>query len=175
MSPFVHPQAAGTLGLSARHLAGTGTPQAAVPPAEPPAHRHESTEARLGARLALSLTQGSEALSPDITERLRFARESAVAHAGQQRRRAGVGAHRPTGQGTLKSALVRWASLWQGAAVLMPLVVLVLGLLMIARQIEQEEVHTLAEFDTVLLTDGLPPEAYSDPGFAEYLRSAPLP
>jgi Protein of unknown function (DUF3619) len=32
-----------------------------------------------------------------------------------------------------------------------------------------------AEIDAQLLSDSLPPTAYSDPGFAEYLRSTPQP
>jgi len=38
---------------------------------------------------------------------------------------------------------------------------------------EVEQVHAAAEVDSQLLADALPPSAYTDPGFAEYLRSTP--
>ena len=47
---------------------------------------------------------------------------------------------------------------------------MVLGLLLIQRQAEIEQVRAAAEVDAQLLADDLPPDAYSDPGFAEFLR-----
>ena len=35
----------------------------------------------------------------------------------------------------------------------------------------RRQVVAAAEIDAALLTDDLPPDAYSDPGFAEFLRS----
>jgi hypothetical protein len=52
---------------------------------------------------------------------------------------------------------------------------LVGGLLMIGHWSAREQVVAAADFDTQLLADDLPPSAYSDPGFAEYLRSATPP
>ena len=58
---------------------------------------------------------------------------------------------------------------------MLPLLVLVSGLLMIERWAQQEQVLAAAEIDTQLLSDDLPPAAYSDPGFGEFLRAAPPP
>jgi hypothetical protein len=41
--------------------------------------------------------------------------------------------------------------------------------------VTREQVVAAAEIDTQLLSDQLPPAAYSDPGFAEFLRSSPPP
>jgi hypothetical protein len=64
---------------------------------------------------------------------------------------------------------------WQRAASVLPLVVLVVGLMLIQQWTVREQVLAAAEIDTQLLGDDLPPAAYSDPGFAEFLRSDPTP
>jgi hypothetical protein len=138
-------------------------------------HHRDAVEARLGARLALTLSETNATLSPDAVERLRFAREAALARAAQQQR-AASGVRLPS-SGWLPRwrALRHWGPAWQGVAAAAPLLVLVLGLVLIDHQLEQEELHSLAVIDTLLLSDGLPPAAYSDPGFAEFLRNAPPP
>ena len=62
---------------------------------------------------------------------------------------------------------------WQRAAALLPIAVLVGGLTAIDALVGRDHVVTAAEIDTQLLADNLPPQAYSDPGFAEFLRKAP--
>ena len=134
-------------------------------------------EARVAARLAGLLTTQAQALPHDVNERLRFAREQALSRARQARlQTAGGTAVVATGGGTAAltgfSRLFGW---WPQAASVLPLLVLVSGLLMIDRWVTREQVLAAAEIDAQLLSDTLPPTAYSDPGFAEYLRSAPLP
>jgi hypothetical protein len=55
-----------------------------------------------------------------------------------------------------------------------PLLVLVAGLMLISQWTVREQVLAAADVDTVLLSDDLPPDAYADPGFTEFLKS-PLP
>ena len=55
------------------------------------------------------------------------------------------------------------------------MLLLVGGLLSINHWVVREQVLTAADIDAQLLSDNLPPVAYSDPGFAEYLRSSPPP
>ena len=52
----------------------------------------------------------------------------------------------------------------------MPLLLLVIGLLLIEHGQWYEQVLAAAEIDTALLSDNLPPAAYGDPGFSEYLN-----
>ena len=134
-------------------------------------------EARVAARLAGLLTTQAQALPPDVNERLRFAREQALSRARQSRlQTAGGAAVVATGGGTAAlTGFSRLSGWWPQAASVLPLLVLVSGLLMIDRWVTREQVLAAAEIDAQLLSDTLPPTAYSDPGFAEYLRSAPLP
>jgi hypothetical protein len=130
-------------------------------------------EVRLAARLAGGLTARSQQLPADVTERLRFARERALERSREVRAAApaavGIVSVGHRGAATL-GRFVPW---WLRAASVLPLVVLVAGLVVIDRWSVREQVLTAAEIDVLLLSDDLPPSAYSDPGFAEYLRTAP--
>jgi hypothetical protein len=52
--------------------------------------------------------------------------------------------------------------------------VLTAGLVLIERLNNHEQIYAAAEIDAVLLADELPPSAYSDPGFGEFLK-LPVP
>ena len=56
----------------------------------------------------------------------------------------------------------------------LPLALLIAGLVLIQQFTAQEQVMAAAEIDAVLLSDDLPPAAWTDPGFREYLK-APRP
>ena len=149
----------------------------------------QAIEARLGARLVSGLAQRAEHLPHDIGERLRVAREQALARAVEVRRTARppqaaaesvvVGITRggaallggpAASQASMTSDTAPW---WQRAAAVLPLLVLLCGLLLVQRQTEMEQVRAAAEVDAMLLADDLPPDAYTDPGFAEFLREPP--
>ena len=131
-------------------------------------------EARLASRLAGALSVRTQALPHDVTERLRVAREQAVARARQLRLQAAP-APVVLANGGGAAVFGRSAPWWQRAASVLPLVVLISGLLMMERWAVQEQVQAAAEIDAQLLSDNLPPAAYSDPGFGEFLRTAPVP
>lgn len=59
---------------------------------------------------------------------------------------------------------------WRIAS-LLPVIALVAGLWGIHRYYKQEQVQAATDVDMALLTDDLPPSAYSDPGFAEFLKT----
>jgi Protein of unknown function (DUF3619) len=126
-------------------------------------------ESRVGLRVASLLNE--QALAPDhaITERLRFAREQALQRAASARSAATplvVGSARGVG---LLSAPTGW--FWRMASFL-PLMVLVVGLVAIDEWSERAEIEAAADVDTALLGDDLPPDAYSDPGFLEFLKTS---
>jgi hypothetical protein len=135
----------------------------------------QALEARLAARLSAGLAERAEQLPHDISERLRVARDQAVARAAEVRRKAPQTRTAPeasvigvTAQGmALMGGSPSW---WQRAASVLPLMLLVCGLILIQQQAELEQVHAAAEVDALLLADDLPPDAYTDPGFAEFLR-----
>jgi hypothetical protein len=137
----------------------------------------QTLETRLAARLASALAESAGALPHDLSERLRVAREGALARARSVRRRAaaGAGGHGVVGVSRGAAVLGGQVPWWQRAASVLPLVLLICGLVMVDRFATQEQVHAAAEIDALLLADDLPPAAYSDPGFAEFLRSPPPP
>jgi hypothetical protein len=134
----------------------------------PTFHDTEALQARLALRLAGGLSEQAASLPQDIGERLRVAREQAVARARHTRLAVPALALAGPARG-LPEGPVPW---WQRMAAVMPLLVLVVGLLAINQWTEREQVLAAAAIDTVLLADDLPPAAYTDPGFAEFLKTA---
>ena len=55
---------------------------------------------------------------------------------------------------------------------IVPMVALVGGLYLIGHFHAREQIAAAAEVDAALLADDLPPAAYSDPGFVEFLKTA---
>lgn len=128
----------------------------------------------LGHNVARRLSEGLDDLPHDITERLRAARVRAVARRQvvpvRATRMAGSLVH-SGGAAALQSGdgddHLNWA---QRLASLFPLLALVIGLVTIAVVQEDARVRELAEVDTELLTDVLPPSAYADPGFEQFIQ-----
>jgi hypothetical protein len=146
-----------------------------------------TTEDRAGLMLAAHLDQGLQDLGPDIAERLRFARERALARARLSRRlaaamapawSAGAGLALAGAGGRLSGTLGGLSpaapgttgSWWTKLVSALPLLILALGFLAIQDTLAERQVRAAAEVDAALLTDDLPPQAYADPGFAEFLR-----
>lgn len=148
-------------------------------------------------RLSARLDESSKALPHDITERLRVAREQAVRAAIPARQSVAVtapqmapafglagatnsGQTSPTGWGAnlplrgrdsshgrrLDDGPLPWG--WRLASAL-PALALLLGLWGIQDWYRSEQVQAASDVDFALLTDDLPPAAYADPGFEEYL------
>jgi hypothetical protein len=134
----------------------------------------EAFEARLALRMTARLTERTAALPQDVTERLRFAREQALQRA-QAARAATTAKASPTvdsGNGTLALGGSDGGSgWWMRLAAWIPLVVLAVGLVLIQRMHIQSQIAAAAEIDASILADDLPPAAYSDPGFVEFLKT----
>lgn len=132
----------------------------------------DALQARFALRVASRLSEKSNSLPHDISERLRVAREQAVARARQARlaQPAGAAAQHIAGRARGSLALGQSPSGWQRLASVLPLMLLVLGLVLIQHVHEQAEIRAAAEVDAALLADDLPPEAYGDPGFVAYLN-----
>ncbi|MBT9528316.1 MAG: DUF3619 family protein [Rhizobacter sp.] len=133
----------------------------------------EALEARLALRMTAHLTEATADLAPDVTERLRFAREQALQRARAARTATaaepvvvvGAGSSASLGRGEGGSG---W---WVQLAALIPLVALVGGLMLIQQMHTDNQIAAAAEIDASLLADDLPPSAYSDPGFVEFLKA----
>ena len=138
------------------------------------ARRAQALSDRFGRALAARLTQGLADTSHEVGERLRVARLQAV----EQRRLA-----------QRARVLMRTSSVMRANAVAtfggdeegghrlrwivaLPVVALAAGLLLINVVQSDSRDTELAEVDTALLTDDLPPAAYADPGFMQFLKAA---
>ncbi len=147
-------------------------------PGTPPAER---LEARLGLRLAAALSAAQPALPADVGERLRFARQQALEKARDKARQKQVQTQAQTATSVAPVGLGATAALRAGGSPrqrlglsllsLLPLALLAAGLLGIVQWNQFEQARVAAEIDARLLSDPLPPEAYTDPGFAEFLRN----
>jgi Protein of unknown function (DUF3619) len=129
----------------------------------------DALQTRFALRVASRLGEQSEKLPHDLSERLRVAREQAVARARQVRlAQPATAPALQVSQGSI--ALGQSPSGWLRLASVLPLMLLVLGLVLIQHLHNQAEIHAAAEVDAALLADDLPPEAYGDPGFVVFLK-----
>jgi hypothetical protein len=141
------------------------------------ATEEHNIEARLAATFAAALRVRADQVTPDVATRLRFAREQALQRAADSRPRQAIVAV-PAGSGNAVLAGARGAALggfvplWQRLVAVVPLFALVAGLVFIDHWSVREQVVAAADIDTELLSDDLPPSAYTDPGFAEFLKSS---
>lgn len=119
-------------------------------------------------RLTARLSSGLDGLPHDITERLRASRVQALAHRKALRVQpvlplalAGMGA----GQDS------EHIGFWGRLASSLPVIVLAAGLVAINVIQAERRALEIAEVDAAILTDDLPPSAYLDPGFAQFLKT----
>lgn len=124
---------------------------------------------RFGLQVAARLSDAADELPYDISERLRAARTRALS----QRRSAAQTASSVTRSGaaaalTFGTEHLNW---WDRVAAAAPLLALVLGLVAINVIQNDKRANEIAEIDAALLTDDLPPAAYADPGFTQFLKS----
>lgn len=125
----------------------------------------------LGRKIATRLSAGNAELDHDILERLRVARQQAIA-----RRKVAdlvvAGGVAASGGGTAALHFNdRAPGLWNRLAAALPLLALVAGLLTIYVTQADNRADEVAEIDAALLTDDLPPAAYADPGFLQFLKA----
>jgi hypothetical protein len=142
-------------------------------------HRDERAmqlQARLAGKLAAVLSDGVRTLPHDITERLRFSREQALAKAREMRLAPQAVPGRPAWMNSA-GTLVLGGPLpgWHRALSVLPLLMLLAGMFLIDHWATREQVLAVADVDAVLLADDLPPAAYQDPGFIDFLRTPPPP
>jgi hypothetical protein len=134
-------------------------------------HSGADLQDALGRAIVARLDHGTENLPHDITERLKVARMRAVA----QRKLAAAVAPAAAVLGSAGQASLQMGEglrgLWMQLGAWLPLLALVTGLVVIGAAQDDWSAQEIAEVDTELLTDNLPPSAYTDPGFAQFLRN----
>jgi hypothetical protein len=125
-----------------------------------------ATEAQFGRQVAARLSAGTHDLPHEITERLRAARMQALARRKVVQVLQTAPAMVPNGRTAALGG--GW---WTRIGSVIPLIALVAGLIVITTLQEDNRTDELAEVDAALLTDDLPPAAYTDPGFAQFLKT----
>ena len=134
-------------------------------------HRADILQDRHGLKISSYLTLSANELPHDVSERLRISRSQAIS----QRKLAKTSFAPMLLAGGGRSALT-WGDDeglgWLGRlGSVLPLVALVVGLMFINAEQNDDRARELAEVDVALLTDELPPAAFADPGFLQFLKS----
>jgi hypothetical protein len=127
-----------------------------------------SYQDRLGRNIAARLSDTAQDIPNDISERLKVARMQALAKRKVIKLQAATSVNVQGGAASLNAGDFE-GSIWNRLGALIPLLALVAGLLTIAVVQEQQRANEIADVDIELLADDLPPDAYTDPGFAHFL------
>jgi hypothetical protein len=125
---------------------------------------------RLGRRFAQVLEKNAE-LPYEVSERLRAARMRAlsVRRVSQTQLQTAQDIQSQNGLALLKLPTQIHFFLQTFGSIL-PLLALIVGLVFIHDFHNDQNALELAEVDSALLTDDLPPSAYTDPSFLDYLK-----
>ncbi len=132
-------------------------------------YQGELLQERFGLKLAARLSEGSDTLPADISERLRHARMQAVARRKQLRARPAESFAR-SGNSTILGGPSERPNIWQRVGMALPILALLFGLVAIDHTLDAKTAQDLARVDAALLVDDLPLAAYADPGFLQFLR-----
>jgi Protein of unknown function (DUF3619) len=133
-------------------------------------HHQAALLDRFGLKVAARLNE--QPLPHDISERLRVARQGAMAMYKKQ----------PVLQTASTTSLSGGAAVLGGGdglnwfsriASALPLLALAAGLIAVSVMTSNDRARELADVDVQLLTDDLPPSAHADAGFAQYLKFGP--
>jgi hypothetical protein len=132
-----------------------------------------NTQDEFGLRIAARLNSASLELPHDISERLRAARTRAVAARlkPQTRLQTSTTTIHQNGAALLNFGGDEGLNIWSRLASLLPLIALIAGLALIQNIMDDDRANELAEIDSALLVDDLPPAAYADPGFLQFLKN----
>ena len=125
---------------------------------------------QFGRAVAARLSAGTDEISYEARERLRAARVRAL----QVRRKpaaAPVLAGQRGGAGSLALGDGQ-PGFWTRIASVLPLLLLAGGIVLLHGFQSDQRASELAEVDAALLTDDLPPAAYADPGFVQFLKQS---
>ncbi len=131
---------------------------------------NQSMADRFGAQIAQRLSGASNDLPYDISERLRAARVQAVEKRKWVLAQGASELFHNSHSGTLIAGHGH-SSWWSRLGALGLLLTLVLGLFAIDVIQDELGARELADIDAALLTDDLPPAAYLDAGFAQFLKT----
>lgn len=140
--------------------------------------RHISQDQLLGKRIASFLDQGNQQLSYEITERLRASRTRAIAsRRSTQFELKNADDLQIQANGSLRlpfPSKARDIYIYSLIVSFIPLICLAAGLMLLYEFHNDQTALELAEIDSALLADDLPPQAYTDPAFVDFLKNKTL-
>ena len=136
---------------------------------------NDALQDRFGLKITARLNE--QQLPHDISERLRVARQQAIA----RRPKSSVTARQTApsiamsgGAAALGGGFSDDGVSWfNRIASALPLLALVAGLMAVSAMVDDQTANDIAAVDVQLLTDDLPPNAHTDPGFAQFLKFGP--
>lgn len=127
-------------------------------------------EELFSSRVTARLSEASDDIPHEISERLKAARMVALSKRKvlKLETASAVNSSSPEASLQLGGESLNW---WGRIGAVVPLIALIAGLLTI--QLVQDDfwADEVASVDAELLTDELPPSAYADPGFTQFLRT----
>ena len=139
-------------------------------------NQHFSPDQLFGKRVATYLDHGNQQLPYDISERLRAARTRAIASRKvNQLELKNADDVQMQSNGSLRMPFPSKAhDLYNLVISFIPLICLAAGLMLLYEFHNDQTVMELAEIDSALLVDDLPPHAYTDPAFVDFLKNTTL-
>lgn len=126
---------------------------------------------RFGLKTTSYLSAGTADLPYDISERLRAARMQALSVRKVTKVETASRVVNSGGSAALNWGAYEGLSWWSRIGAVVPLIALVVGLLAINSIQDDNRAQEVAEVDVALLTDELPPAAFADPGFVQFLKT----
>jgi hypothetical protein len=127
---------------------------------------------RFARQVAARLAAGTAELPYELSERLRAARVQAL---GRRKRAAALQTATTVSSSGSAATLILGGepqSLWNRIASALPIIALAAGLIVVHTLENDRRASEVAEVDAALLTDDLPPSAYADPGFVQFLKQS---
>ena len=137
-----------------------------------PQKRVDLLQDRFGQKTASRLSAGAMDLPHDISERLRAGRAQAVSSRKIAKTQTAAQVVNIGGSAALTWGTEERVGWWGRIGSALPLIALAIGLLVISSVQDDNRAQELAEVDSALLTDVLPPAAFADPGFVQFLKAA---
>ena len=137
--------------------------------------RIEALQDRFGLKVTARLNE--QELPHDISERLRVARQQDIAR--RPKSTVTVSQTAPSiilsgGSAALGGGFNDEGVSWLNRiASVLPLIALLAGLIAVNSFVNDQAANDVASVDVQLLTDDLPPDAHTDPGFAQFLKFGP--
>ncbi len=135
-------------------------------------YQNQLAQDRFGLQVTARLSDASDVLPHDISERLRAARVQALAKRKVVSATTASSLAASGGEATLTFGDEKF-SLWGKIASAIPVIVLLAGLVVVTVIQNENRAREVADIDAALLIDDLPPSAYADPGFVQFLKARP--